>query len=697
MSAKKIYWLVAILFLSISSLGFSQLLSPVQAKTPEIFLRSSVQPVSQLSETTGPTNAPIVARVYVADQTDINLLAATVDVWEVHHNADPNQRYVVAQLSVAQQVDLRARGYRFEIDSAKTALLTQRPVVDAAQTSGIPDYSCYRTVEETYAAMEKLAVDHPNLASWTDIGDSWEKTTPGGKPGYDLYALVLTNKAKAGPKPKFLLMAAIHAREYTTAELAARFAEELVAKYNVDPDVTWLLDYFEVHIVPQINPDGRKIAETGDLWRKNTDNDDGCLNSAGWGTDLNRNSSFKWGAFDPQTNPCFITYLGPNAGSEPETQAIEAYARSIFPDQRGPDDADAAPPTTEGVFITLHSYAQLVLYPWGWTDAASPNLSQLQTLGRKFGYFNGYEVCNGQNCLYGTSGTTDDYTYGVLGVASYTFEMGQSFFESCSAFTNNVLPKNMPALYYALKAARRPYQNPAGPDLLQVTVAPKTVLTATTFSLHAIADDTRYNSNGWGFEPTQPIETARYSIDAPSWITGTQTYSMTAQDGAFDTNVEAVQATVSANAWTLGRHTLFVEGRDKAGNWGSPSAVFVDVADSTYGVTLGEQTALTQTTTISHVKYSLPVTNIGLITDTYTVTVGGSTWPITAPLQIGPVAPLSSLPLTVTVSIPASATVGITNTATVTLTSQADPNIQAIRQLTTRLINYLYYLPLVGR
>jgi murein tripeptide amidase MpaA len=65
-------------------------------------------------------------------------------------------------------------------------------------------------------------------------------------------------------------MAAIHAREYTTAELVTRYAEYLVTNYGVDPDVTWLLDNFEVHILPQANPDGRVIAEGGYYQRKNT-------------------------------------------------------------------------------------------------------------------------------------------------------------------------------------------------------------------------------------------------------------------------------------------------------------------------------------------------------------------------------------------------------------------------------------------
>ena len=77
-------------------------------------------------------------------------------------------------------------------------------------------------------------------------------------------------------------MAAIHARELTTAEVATRFAEQLVQRYGVDPDVTWLLDYNEVHILAQSNPDGRKMAEAdagnpnianeNAYWRKNVNN-----------------------------------------------------------------------------------------------------------------------------------------------------------------------------------------------------------------------------------------------------------------------------------------------------------------------------------------------------------------------------------------------------------------------------------------
>src|SRR5205085_4449453 len=118
---------------------------------------------------------------------------------------------------------------------------------------------------------------------------------------------------------------------------------------------------------------------------------------------------------------CGQTYPGTGAASEPETQAIAGYLTSLFPDQRGPLLTDAAPAEASGVMITLHSYGNLVLFAWGDSTSPAPNKTGLQTLGRKFGYYNNYEVCQPSICLYLTSGTSDDWLYGTLGTAAYTF------------------------------------------------------------------------------------------------------------------------------------------------------------------------------------------------------------------------------------------------------------------------------------
>ncbi len=134
----------------------------------------------------------------------------------------------------------------------------------------------------------------------------------------------------------------------------------------------------------------------------------------------------------------------------------------------------------------------------------------------------------------------------------------------------------MPALYTAFKAARRPYQEPAGPDALTLAVSPATVNAGATVNLTASINDTRYNSNGWGTEPTQAIQAARYSIDTPIWQVASPT-AMSASDGLFNTTIENVTASINTTGLSSGKHIVYVQGQDAVGNWGLPTAVFLTI------------------------------------------------------------------------------------------------------------------------
>ncbi len=520
-----------------------------------------------------------VVRVYYADRAQLAELTGQYDVWEVK----PAEGYVVIGATRAELAALIDRDYRVSIDLAKTIEANLPRAALPGQTNGIPGYPCYRTVEETYQTGAAIAAAHPDLAEWIDIGDSWEKITPGGAAGYDLMVLKLTNHAVPGPKPVYFAMSSVHAREYAPAELNTRFAEYLVDNYGVDPDVTWLLDFTEVHLLLQANPDGRKWAESGSSWRKNTNNNY-CANTSSRGADLNRNWPFMWNSCAPglgcsSGSQCDPTYRGSSAASEPETQATLNYVRSIFPDYRPVNDLTTPVPiTATGMFFDLHSYSQLVLWPWGFTYDAAPNAAALQTLGRKLAYFNGYTPQQSVG-LYPTDGTTDDTTYGELGIPAYTIEMGTSFFQDCASFDSTINPANRAALLYALKAAHRPYTAPGGPDVLGLSAVPATVPAGTPVALNASANDTRFNNSN-GAEPVQAIAAARYAFDRPSWL-GAATYPMSPGDGAYNTPVEAITAQLNTAGLTPGRHTVFVEAQDAAGNWGLPTAVFISItADS---------------------------------------------------------------------------------------------------------------------
>jgi carboxypeptidase T len=517
-----------------------------------------------------------LVRVYYAGDRELySGVLISFDVLET----DYERQYHVVAASKQDLARLKAAGLRVENETERTLdQYFQTRVAPLADIESIPDYSCYRTVEETFATAQALVSANPTLAAWTDVGDSWEKSASLG--GYDMLVLKLTNSAIPGPKPKLFATSALHAREYATAELMTRFAEYLVNNYGTDADATWLIDHHEIHLMLHANPDGRKQAETGISWRKNT-NQNYCSPTSNYrGADLNRNFEFNWGCCGGSSGvECDLTYRGPSPASEPETQSIQNYLLAQFPDQRGPLDTDPAPDDATGIYLDIHASGKLVLWPWGHTSDPAPNSTQLQTLGRKMAYWNDHSPEQAIG-LYPTDGTTDGFSYGELGLASYCFELGTRFFENCTYFEDTIVPDNMPSLIYAAKVVRTPYMTPAGPDAYSFSLGagatPPGVPGGTPVTLDATVDDTRYNNSN-GTEPTQNVAAAEYYLDTPPWVTGATALSMSASDGSFNSSVEGVQATIDTTSLSAGQHLVFVRGQDSAGNWGAFSAVFLYV------------------------------------------------------------------------------------------------------------------------
>jgi len=514
-----------------------------------------------------------LVRIYYRQRANLDALAAWLDVWEVHPaDARTPAPYLVAWVSPDEFEVLQAAGYKLEtLPDPRGGLET------------IPGYPCYRTVAELYADLSQVAADHPGLTGLVDVGDSWDQATPGGPAGYDLYVLVVTNEAIPGPKPRFFLMANIHGRELITPEAAMVFIDYLTDNYGQNPDVTWVLDHREVHVMVSANPDGHARNEPGEpwaYWRKNTNSNECAYGS--YGVDLNRNASFKWGCCGGSSgDPCGETYRGTMPASEPEEQVVEAYVRSIFPDQRGPNDDDPAPPDTTGLLITLHSYSNLVLWPWGHTYGSAPNNAGLGAIGAKLATYNGYTPQQSSD-LYITDGTTDDWCYGELGVPSFTFEMGggsDGFYPSCSRYDALIQP-NIPAFLYAAKIADTPYRTVHGPDARSLGTIPGAVSPGDDITLTATIDDSQ---NGG-----QTIAAAEYFVGAPG-AEGTG-QAMTAADGAFDGVSEAVTAVMDPISLSAGRHLLLVRGRDSAGHWGPFTATFLYVLTGNEGVLRGAVT-----------------------------------------------------------------------------------------------------------
>ena len=528
-------------------------------------------------------DGPWMVRAWFGDEA----MKRDVASWGDHFADHPAKGFLSIEADAERLAALRALGFYVDQDDERTGWIRDgREAAESAAEAvrrgeaplaGIPGYPCYRTVEESFATMQALATAHPTLASVVDAGDSWQKPqTPGT--GYDLFVLKLTNSTVPGPKPKLFVTSAIHAREYTTAELVLRFAEELVAGHGVDADSTWLLDEHEIHLMVQTNPDGRKKAETGLSWRKNVNNNY-CTDTNSRGADLNRNYSFQWNCCGGSSgDPCSLTYHGLGAASEPEIQAVQGYLRAIFPDQRGPALGDPAPADATGVFLDVHSYSQLILTPWGFSDPnfdPPPNGDAFRTAARKFAFLSGYDP---SLFIYTVDGASDDFAYGDLGVAAFAWELGTAFFESCSSFAANILPEGLPMLRYAAKIARTPYLTPSGPDSLAAATTPLLVEPGDPLSIQATIDDARFSTLN-GTEAVQPIAAAEAYLDLPPWRVGAAPIALAAVDGAFNETTEPVTGSLPTGALSGGRHILYVRGQDTSGAWGAVTATFFYVLD----------------------------------------------------------------------------------------------------------------------
>lgn len=523
----------------------------------------------------------VVRARFTSDQSLTRLLERAAP-WRVDRDAG---QLIIEVNSRAEYQQLLDEGFAVAVDPELTAEAFGPVPETPDQTESISGYPCYRTVEESLASAQALVAQHGAIAELVDIGDSWKKQQNAAQ-GYDLWVLRLTNRSIPGIKPVHYLQGGLHAREYVTSETVLRYGEWLAAQYDVNPDVTWILDHQEVHILFHANPDGRKVAEVSSTrsQRKNRDENYCSTGSTTVGVDNNRNFPFDWGGPGSSGTACNETFRGPAAASEPESQAIIAYLQQIFPDQRneGPGVDLVTPVSLDatGIYMDVHSNAGTTWWPWGNVNGVfAPNRFELQTLGRKIAYYNGLtpEQSNAGGAI---GGATDDFTYGTLGVAAFTIEMdGSSFWPSCTSYESTLVQPTLDGFFMASKLARAPYRWAAGPEIINVLATPAQISLGGTVTITARAEDARFN-NTVGTEPSQTVTSvAIYAM--PPWQAGaTALAQFQPSDGAFNSTTENITVDLPASSLSAGRQLLYLRATDALGNAGPVAAVFVTVGQS---------------------------------------------------------------------------------------------------------------------
>lgn len=382
----------------------------------------------------------------------------------------------------------------------------------------------YHTYDALKSEMAGLASRNGEIAKLVDIGDGFEKTQ--GRSDRDILAIHI-GKGDVSKKPAVLFVGNHHAREIVTPEIVLKVAQMLTEGYGKDPDITNFVENRDIWLVPMVNPDGHKLAAEGNDWRKNVNPTNGGglfdIGPNGAGVDLNRNYGFKWGGPGASADPRSATFRGAGAFSEPETQAIKGLVE-----------------TRKWQFLmTYHSFSNLILWPWGHTDAPPPD-KRIAPIGMELGKLSGYKPQQSVQ-LYPTSGDTTDWAFGTHGILSYTTEIGSwsDGFDPSYSKLPGFWKQNEPGARLLLKLA----DNPAhvfGPAIGEVAV-----------------------------------RGGQVQVQVPAGAVEIESFAGTA--GADGTGAKAPvsggRATVAAPA-RGGNGLVLVHARDAKGNWGPLQAAF---------------------------------------------------------------------------------------------------------------------------
>ncbi|KAK7879497.1 hypothetical protein WMY93_033793 [Mugilogobius chulae] len=266
------------------------------------------------------------------------------------------------------------------------------------------DYFKYHTIEEINKWKIDMAAAYSDVVTIIDYGQTYENRT------IDLLKIGFN-----GTQKKIIWMdCGIHAREWIAPAFCQYFVKTLLESYKTDPKVEQMMKNMDFYVTPVLNVDGYVfswINQTTRLWRKNrSPGPCGCT-----GTDLNRNFYSNWGTVGVSFDCCSQTYPGQGPVSEPEAQAVSQYLGKI-------SDSVLA-------FLTIHSYGQLLLIPYGHPETIAPNQDELMEVGLAAAdaiekvHGMKYKVGTSPTVLYPNSGSSRDFAR-LQGVPfCYTFEL----------------------------------------------------------------------------------------------------------------------------------------------------------------------------------------------------------------------------------------------------------------------------------
>uniref|UniRef100_A0AAY4DUU1 Peptidase M14 domain-containing protein n=1 Tax=Denticeps clupeoides TaxID=299321 RepID=A0AAY4DUU1_9TELE len=269
------------------------------------------------------------------------------------------------------------------------------------------DYTIYHPLAEISTWMGQMVSENPDVVTLVDYGSTYENRT---------ISLLKIGLKSDVTKKAVWMDCGIHAREWISPAFCQYFVKEILRTYKTDSKVEELLKNLDFYITPVLNVDGYLYTwkdNTTRLWRKTrSPGTDGCDCI---GTDLNRNFEANWGMVGVSQNCCSNVYPGFKALSEAEARSVVDFVE--------PRKNDIV------CFFTIHSYGQLILFPYGHPNVTAPNYNELaeisQAAAKAIKAVHGmtYTVGSFAEALYPAAGSSMDWAR-LIGIPfAFTFEL----------------------------------------------------------------------------------------------------------------------------------------------------------------------------------------------------------------------------------------------------------------------------------
>uniref|UniRef100_A0AAT9KIP0 Carboxypeptidase A1 n=1 Tax=Amphiprion clarkii TaxID=80970 RepID=A0AAT9KIP0_AMPCL len=357
-----------------------------------------------------------VIRVDVQSEEQIQLLQAleTAQEWELDYWLHPVSTELPVDIrvprsslsSVKDYLQAHSIPFSVMIDNLQALLDEEKAEMEVnrmrERSTRSFNFGAYHTLDTIYSWMDTLVAEHPNLITKQEIGRSYEN-----RPMY-----VLKFSTGGSNRPAIWIDTGIHSREWVSPATGVWTANKIATDYGTDASLTSLLNTMDIYLLILTNPDGYVYTHSNDrMWRKTRSRNSGSICR---GVDPNRNWDAGFGGPGASSSPCSESYRGPSAHSEIEVKNVVDLIKS-----HGNFKA----------FISVHSYSQLLMYPYGYTCTNVPHQAELDSIGRAAVqkltslYGTSYKVGSICKIIYQASGGSIDWSYNLGIKYSFAFEL----------------------------------------------------------------------------------------------------------------------------------------------------------------------------------------------------------------------------------------------------------------------------------